>query len=186
MVNEKQNITFGMFLWLLLKKIFRIVLSLGWLFVRMTIYWIARLLYRIFRLEEIDIARTRGKKEQCGLTDFKGHTFTFKRSNEFVYNYDYYLKLLRTLDIDKEDKEDLVNYALRLVREAERGAFDTIYQYVIKNKEKASFDDFIISMIFSGNNKEVDVFEKTENPYEAKEATDQRYCDRVSGRNKNA
>lgn len=181
---DAKNVSWARILFLLIKKIFRIALDLGWLFIRMTVYWIARLLYRVFNLAEIDVVRTRKKHEgNFGLTDFKGHTFTFKRSNEFVYNYHDYLELIRTLDIDEGDKEDLINYTLTLVAEAERSAFDTIYQYVLSKGESATFDDFILNMIFSGNNKEVEVREKTKNPYTEPNATEKRRHDRVFGTN---
>ena len=78
-VKEK-NYTVYQILLLIIRKVLKTALHLGWVFVRMTIYWIVKLIYWIFKLTEIDVARQRAKfNKQDALTTIK-HEFVFDKS----------------------------------------------------------------------------------------------------------
>lgn len=165
---EEQEVRKGSiyyYLWLILKKIFQVALHLGWVFIRMTIYWIARLLYKVFRLSEIDLARQRKNfNKQEALTTIK-HEFVFDRSDAFLSQWHSFTELVRYLDLEKEEKEELVETVLAIMAETERQAFNTTYNYLAgKDIREPSFEDMIVQGIFK-TKSDIEPRKRVYNPY---------------------
>lgn len=163
-VKEK-NYTVYQILLLIIRKVLKTALHLGWVFVRMTIYWIVKLIYWIFKLTEIDVARQRAKfNKQDALTTIK-HEFVFDKSEEFITEWMYFKDLVFSLDLENEEKEELFDYVLRLIAESEREAFNTTYNYMItKDLKEPSFEDMVIQGIFKTNTN-IEPRAKIDNPY---------------------
>ncbi len=153
------------FIGLIIKKILNIAIHLSIVFVRMTFYWIARLLYKIFRLSEIDIARQRKNfNKQEALTNVR-HEFVFDRSDNFIREWNYFTELVRYLNIEEDEKEEIVENVLSLMAETERQAFNTTYDYMItKDLREPSFEDMIIQGIFR-KDSDIEPRKKIYNPY---------------------
>lgn len=164
-MEEERKGSIYYYLWLILKKIFQVALHLSWIFIRMTIYWIARLLYKVFRLSEIDIARQRKNfNKQEALTTIK-HEFVFDRSDAFLSEWNSFKELVRYLDLEEEEKEELVETVLALMAETERQAFNTTYNYMItKDLREPSFEDMVIQGIFK-TKSDIEPRKKIYNPY---------------------
>lgn len=160
----------------LIQFIIEKLLHYGIVFIRMTVYYIVKLIYYIFNLKEIDLARERGKliDNNENLESFK-HEFVFDKSDLFIENWSYYRELVAELDIPEENKAELIQYVLQLVAEAERQAFNTTYNYLrTKDMREPSFQDMIIQGIFQ-NNSNVEPREKLDNPYYENLATELRH-----------
>lgn len=162
-MEERNSIYY--YIWLAFRKIFQVALHLSWVFIRMTIYWIARLLYKVFRLSEIDIARQRRKfNKQEALTNIR-HEFVFDRSDAFLSEWNSFKELVRYLDLEEEEKEELVETVLALMAETERQAFNTTYNYMItKELREPSFEDMVIQGIFK-TKSDIEPRKRVENPY---------------------
>lgn len=171
MQEEKTRINIYQLIWNCLKWILERVIHLTIVFVRMTVYWIVKLLYKIFRLREIDIERERARfSKQEALTSVK-HEFTFDRSEEFITEWIYLKEFVFSLDLEEDEKEELFDYILRIIASSEREAFNTTYNYMItKNMREPSFEDMIIQNIFK-TDANIEPRAKVENPY---------YTDKVS------
>lgn len=149
----------------LVGAILRVFLHYSIVFIRMTIYYLVKLIYKVFKLKEIDIAIERAKlNDQEGLTTFK-HEFVFDKSEEFITNWIYCKELIFELDLEDEEKEELIQYILKLIAESERQAFNTTYNYMLtKDFREPSFEDMIIQGIFK-NNSNIEPRCKLDNPY---------------------
>lgn len=171
MQEEKTRINIYQLIWNCLKWLLERVIHLTIVFVRMTIYWIVKLLYKIFRLREIDIERERARfSKQEALTSVK-HEFTFDRSEEFITEWIYLKEFVFSLDLEEDEKEELFDYILRIIAQSEREAFNTTYNYMItKNMREPSFEDMIIQNIFK-TDANIEPRARVENPY---------YTDKVS------
>lgn len=171
MQEEKTRINIYQLIWNCLKWLLERVIHLTIVFVRMTIYWIVKLLYKIFRLREIDIERERARfSKQEALTSVK-HEFTFDRSEEFITEWIYLKEFVFSLDLEEDEKEELFDYILRIIAQSEREAFNTTYNYMItKNMREPSFEDMIIQNIFK-TDANIEPRAKVDNPY---------YTDKVS------
>lgn len=162
-MEEKNSIYY--YIWIAFRKVLQVALHLSWVFIRMTIYWITRLLYKIFRLSEIDLARQRKNfNKQEALTTIK-HEFVFDKSDKFISQWIDFKELIRFLDLEEEEKEELVETVLALMAETERQAFNTTYNYMItKDLREPSFEDMVIQGIFKTNTN-IDPRDRVENPY---------------------
>lgn len=171
MQEEKTRINIYQLIWNCLKWLLERVIHLTIVFVRMTVYWIVKLLYKIFRLREIDIERERARfSKQEALTSVK-HEFTFDRSEEFITEWIYLKEFVFSLDLEEDEKEELFDYILRIIAQSEREAFNTTYNYMItKNMREPSFEDMIIQNIFK-TDANIEPRAKVDNPY---------YTDKVS------
>ena len=171
MQEEKTRINIYQLIWNCLKWLLERVIHLTIVFVRMTIYWIVKLLYKIFRLREIDIERERARfSKQEALTSVK-HEFTFDRSEEFITEWIYLKEFVFSLNLEEDEKEELFDYILRIIAQSEREAFNTTYNYMItKNMREPSFEDMIIQNIFK-TDANIEPRARVENPY---------YTDKVS------
>ena len=171
MQEEKTRINIYQLIWNCLKWLLERVIHLTIVFVRMTIYWIVKLLYKIFRLREIDIERERARfSKQEALTSVK-HEFTFDRSEEFITEWIYLKEFVFSLNMEEDEKEELFDYILRIIAQSEREAFNTTYNYMItKNMREPSFEDMIIQNIFK-TDANIEPRARVENPY---------YTDKVS------
>ena len=132
----------------------------------MTVYYLVKLIYKVFKLREIDIAREREIliDNESNLEGFK-HEFVFPKSDLFVENWIYYKELVEDLDLEAEEKAELIQYVLQLIAESERQAFNTTYDYLrTKDMREPSFQDMIIQGIFQ-NSSNVEAREKLNNPY---------------------
>lgn len=165
MQEEKARINIYQLLWNCLKWLLERVIHLTIVFVRMTIYWIVKLLYKIFRLREIDIERERARfSKQEALTSVK-HEFTFDRSEEFITEWIYLKEFVFSLDLEEDEKEELFDYILRIIASSEREAFNTTYNYMItKNMREPSFEDMVIQGIFK-TDANIEPRAKVDNPY---------------------
>ena len=143
-------------------------IRLAILFVRMTLYYIVKLIYKVFRLREIDVAKERAiLNDQSALTTFK-HEFVFDKSDEFITSWLYLQEMVAQLDLEDGEKAELIQYILQLISEAEREAFNTTYNYMLtKDFRQPSFEDMIIQGIFK-DNKEIEPKDKITNPYRDK------------------
>lgn len=150
----------------LIGAILRASLHYSIVFIRMTVYYLVKLIYKVFKLREIDIAREREIliDNDANLEGFK-HEFVFEKSERFIENWIYYKELVADLELEEEEKAELIQYVLNLIAEAERQAFNTTYDY-LKTKEmrEPSFQDMIIQGIFQ-NSSNVEAREKLDNPY---------------------
>lgn len=174
MDEVKKSYTISEILFSIIKKIFEIITHLSWVFVRMTIYYFVKLLYKIFRLTEIDIENQRSKfNKQEALTTIK-HEFVFEKSDEFLTQWVYLRQLVSELCIEDEEKEELFEYILRLMAETEREAFNTTYNYMItKDLREPSFEDLVIQGIFK-NKSDIEPRAKIYNPYSKNNASELR------------
>lgn len=165
MQEEKTRINIYQLIWNCLKWLLERVIHLTIVFVRMTIYWIVKLLYKIFRLREIDIERERARfSKQEALTSVK-HEFTFDRSEEFITEWIYLKEFVFSLDLEEDEKEELFDYILRIIASSEREAFNTTYNYMItKNMREPSFEDMVIQGIFK-TDANIEPRAKVDNPY---------------------
>lgn len=165
MQEEKTRINIYQLIWNCLKWLLERVIHLAIVFVRMTIYWIVKLLYKIFRLREIDIERERARfSKQEALTSVK-HEFTFDRSEEFITEWIYLKEFVFSLDLEEDEKEELFDYILRIIAQSEREAFNTTYNYMVtKNMREPSFEDMIIQNIFK-TDANIEPRAKVDNPY---------------------
>ena len=84
MQEEKARINIYQLIWNCLKWILERVIHLTIVFVRMTVYWIVKLLYKIFRLREIDVERQRSVFENMDDTVTYKHEFVFQKSDKFI------------------------------------------------------------------------------------------------------
>lgn len=163
-MEEEQKTIYG-FLYDLIGTILKTLFHYTVVFIRMTIYYIVKLIYKIFRLREIDLLKERAKLDnQESLTTFK-HEFVFDKSNEFINQWIYYKELVEELDLEDENKAELIQYVLKLISESERQAFNTTYNYMLtKDFREPSFEDMVIQGIFK-NNSDVEPRCKLDNPY---------------------
>lgn len=126
-----------------------------------------KLIYKVFNLREIDIAKQREilyDDNRASLESFK-HEFVFEKSDKFVENWAYYKELVEELDLEEEEKAELIQYVLQLIAESERQAFNTTYDYLrTKDMHEPSFQDMIIQGIFQ-NSSNVEARERLDNPY---------------------
>lgn len=152
-------------LWYCLKWLLERVIHLAIVFVRMTVYWIVRLLYKIFRLREIDIERERARfSKQEALTSVR-HEFAFDRSENFLTEWIYLKEFVFNLELEEDEKEELFDYILRIIAESEREAFNTTYNYMItKDLKEPSFEDMVIQGIFKTDTN-IEPRAKIDNPY---------------------
>ena len=152
-------------LWYCLKWLLERVIHLAIVFVRMTVYWIVRLLYKIFRLREIDIERERARfSKQEALTSVR-HEFAFDRSENFLTEWIYLKEFVFNLELEDDEKEELFDYILRIIAESEREAFNTTYNYMItKDLKEPSFEDMVIQGIFKTDTN-IEPRAKIDNPY---------------------
>ena len=152
-------------LWHCLKWLLERVIHLAIVFVRMTVYWIVRLLYKIFRLREIDIERERARfSKQEALTSVR-HEFAFDRSENFLTEWIYLKEFVFNLELEEDEKEELFDYILRIIAESEREAFNTTYNYMItKDLKEPSFEDMVIQGIFKTDTN-IEPRAKIDNPY---------------------
>ena len=67
----------------------------------MTVYYLVKLIYKVFKLREIDIARQREQliDNDANLEGFK-HEFVFQKSDKFIENWIYYKELVEDLDLE--------------------------------------------------------------------------------------
>ncbi len=172
MEKQVQKITIYRFIYLIIKKLFLVGNKMLWIFIRMTIYYFVKFLNKIFKLKEIDISRERANfNKQEALTTIK-HEFIFDKSEEFIYQWIYFKELISDLELDDDEKEELIDRMLAMLAEAEREAFNTTYNYMInKNLKEPSFEDMIIQGIFK-ENKEIEPRAKLDNPYTKKRSTE--------------
>lgn len=152
-------------LWHCLKWLLERVIHLAIVFVRMTVYWIVRLIYKIFRLREIDIERERARfSKQEALTSVR-HEFAFDRSENFLTEWIYLKEFVFNLELEEDEKEELFDYILRIIAESEREAFNTTYNYMItKDLKEPSFEDMVIQGIFKTDTN-IEPRAKIDNPY---------------------
>lgn len=152
-------------LWYCLKWLLERVIHLAIVFVRMTVYWIVRLLYKIFRLREIDIERERARfSKQEALTSVR-HEFAFDGSENFLTEWIYLKEFVFNLELEEDEKEELFDYILRIIAESEREAFNTTYNYMItKDLKEPSFEDMVIQGIFKTDTN-IEPRAKIDNPY---------------------
>ena len=138
-------------------------------FVRMTVYWIVKLIYKIFRLREIDVARQKNILEGLDTSVNIKHEFTFPKSEKFITTWIYIRDLVFTLDLEEDEKSELFDFLLVLVAEAERGAFNLTKDYLAtKDLKEPGFEDMCIQGIFS-TKSDIDVRDRFENPMRERE-----------------
>ena len=138
-------------------------------FVRMTVYWIVKLIYKIFRLREIDVARQKNILEGLDTSVNIKHEFTFPKSEKFITTWIYIRDLVFTLDLEEDEKSELFDFLLILVAEAERGAFNLTKDYLsTKDLKEPGFEDMCIQGIFS-TKSDIDVRDRFENPMKENE-----------------
>lgn len=150
----------------LIGAVLRASLHYSIVFIRMTVYYLVKLIYKVFRLREIDIARQRKQliDNDANLESFK-HEFVFQKSDKFIENWIYYKELVEELYLKEEEKAELIQYVLQLISESERQAFNTTYDYLrTKDMQEPSFQDMIIQGIFK-NDSNIEAREKLDNPY---------------------
>ena len=99
----------------LIIAIFKFALHMSWVFIRMTVYWIVRLLYKILFLEEIDEERGihrvyKTNTEVVEVIDELNHTFNFQRSPEFRNLFDDYKDKLQTIRILWDHDKKRLNF----------------------------------------------------------------------------
>ena len=161
-----ENRTIYNVLYDLMSAILRASLHYSIVFIRMAVYYLVKLIYKVFKLREIDIARQREQliDTDANLEGFK-HEFVFQKSDKFIENWIYYKELVEDLDLEEEEKAELIQYVLQLISESERQAFNTTYDYLrTKDMKEPSFQDMIIQRIFQ-NSSNVEAREKLDNPY---------------------
>ena len=130
MQEEKARINIYQLIWNCLKWILERVIHLTIVFVRMTVYWIVKLLYKIFRLREIDVERQRSVFENMDDTVTYKHEFVFQKSDKFIDAWFYIQDLVHTLDLTDDQERELYDFIIQLVSEAERGAFNITTEYL--------------------------------------------------------
>jgi len=148
----------------LIGTILRASLHYSIVFIRMTIYYIVKLIYKIFRLREIDVERQRSVFEDMDDTVTYKHEFVFKKSEKFIDSWFYIQDLVHTLELTDDQEKELYDFIIQLVAEAERGAFNTTYEYLrTKDLKEPSFQDLCIQGIFN-TNSDIDPRDRFENP----------------------
>lgn len=146
----------------LLGRIFHLI----WVFIRVSIYWIVRLLYKIFKLQQIDVERQRNKLESLDNSLNIKHEFTFPKSEKFILSWIYIKDLVFDLELDRDEKDELFDSLIVLVAEAERGAFNTTLDYIkTKDLKEPSFEDLCIQGIFKTDTN-IEPRAKFENPFD--------------------
>ena len=148
----------------LIGTILRASLHYSIVFIRMTIYYIVKLIYKIFRLREIDVERQRSVFEDMDDTVTYKHEFVFKKSEKFIDSWFYIQDLVHTLELTDDQEKELYDFIIQLVAEAERGAFNTTYEYLrTKDLKEPSFQDLCIQGIFN-TSSDIDPRDRFENP----------------------
>lgn len=151
---------------LALKWLISRILHLIWVFIRMSIYWIVKLIYKIFKLQQIDVERQRNILEHLDTSVNIKHEFTFPKSEEFILNWIYIKDLVFALDLDQDEQKELFDFLIVLVAEAERGAFNTTLDYMrTKDLKEPSFEDLCIQGIFATNTN-IEPRARFENPFD--------------------
>lgn len=164
MQEEKARINIYQLIWNCLKWILERVIHLTIVFMRMTVYWIVKLLYKIFRLREIDVERQRSVFENMDDTVIYKHEFVFQKSDKFIDAWFYIQDLVHTLDLTDNQERELYDFIIQLVSEAERGAFNITTEYLrTKDLKEPSFQDLCIQGIFNSSSN-IDVRDRFENP----------------------
>lgn len=163
---EEEKRTIYDVLYRLIGAILRASLHYSIVFIRMTVYYLVKLIYKVFKLQEIDLAKQRELlyDNDENITGFK-HEFVFEKSEKFIENWIYYKELVQDLDLEEEEKAELIQYVLQLIAESERQAFNTTFEYLrTKDMQEPSFQDMIIRGIFQ-NSSNVEARERLDNPY---------------------
>ena len=119
MQEEKARINIYQLIWNCLKWILERVIHLTIVFVRMTVYWIVKLLYKIFRLREIDVERQRSVFENMDDTVTYKHEFVFQKSDKFIDAWFYIQDLVHTLDLTDDQERELYDFIIQLVSKGE-------------------------------------------------------------------
>lgn len=149
---------------LALKWLIRRILELIWLFIRMTIYYLVKLLYKIFNLRQIDIDRQRNIYEHLDDNVTYKHEFVFPKSEEFILAWYYVQDLISSLELSEDDQRELYDFLLTMIAESERNAFNITYEYLrTKDMKEPSFQDMAIQEIFK-TNSDIEPRAKFENP----------------------
>ncbi|MBU5337508.1 hypothetical protein [Intestinibacter bartlettii] len=164
MQEEKDRINIYQLIWNCLKWLLERVIHYAIVFIRMTIYYIVKLIYKIFRLREIDVERQRSVFEDMDDTVTYKHEFVFKKSEKFIDSWFYIQDLVHTLGLTDDQEKELYDFIIQLVAEAERGAFNTTYEYLrTKDLKEPSFQDLCIQGIFN-TSSDIDPRDRFENP----------------------
>lgn len=164
MKEEKARINIYQLIWNCLKWLLKRVIHLAIVFVRMTVYWIVKFLYKIFRLREIDVERQRSVFENMDDTVTYKHEFVFQKSDKFIDAWFYIQDLVHTLNLTDDQERELYDFIIQLVSEAERGAFNITTEYLrTKDLRETSFQDLCIQGIFNSSSN-IDVRDRFENP----------------------
>lgn len=139
------------------------------LFIRLSVYWIVKLIYKIFNLKEIDIQRQRNIYEHLDDNVTYKHEFCFPKSEEFLTSWIFIQDLIGSWELDEDDEREFYDFMLTLIAEAERNAFNVTYEYLqTKDMKEPSFQDMAIQEIFKSNS-DIEPRAKVENPLRQKE-----------------
>lgn len=156
-------------LWKALKWLLERIFNILVLFIRLTIYWIVKLIYKIFNLREIDIQRQRNIYENLDDNVTYKHEFCFPKSEEFLTSWIFIQDVISSWELDKDDEREFYDFILSLIAESERNAFNVTYEYLrTKDMKEPSFQDMAIQEIFKSNS-DVEPRAKVENPLRQKE-----------------
>lgn len=156
-------------LWHCLKWLIRRIFDIIVLFIRLTIYWIVKLIYKIFNLREIDIQRQRNIYEHLDDNVTYKHEFCFPKSESFLESWIFIQDLINSWDLDEDDEREFYDFILTLIAESERNAFNITTEYLrTKDLREPSFQDLCVQGIFN-TNSDVEVRAKVENPLRQKE-----------------
>lgn len=156
-------------LWHCLKWLIRRIFDIIVLFIRLTIYWIVKLIYKIFNLREIDIQRQRNIYEHLDDNVTYKHEFCFPKSESFLESWIFIQDLINSWDLDEDDEREFYDFILTLIAESERNAFNITTEYLrTKDLREPSFQDLCVQGIFN-TNSDIEVRAKVENPLRQKE-----------------
>lgn len=135
-------------------KICQVVLHLAGVFVRGTLFYMCKILYFIFKLDEFEVEEEEDSEELYEVINDLNHTFNFKRSKKFEDTWDDYTYYLnQMIDASKVDAHngntDYIEKIQTHIEEdvkilivlAEKEALNRSYKYYNKQSNKTkSFD----------------------------------------------
>ena len=156
-------------LWHCLKWLIRRIFDIIVLFIRLTVYWIVKLIYKIFNLREIDIQRQRNIYEHLDDNVTYKHEFCFPKSESFLESWIFIQDLINSWDLDKDDEREFYDFILTLIAEAERNTFNVTTEYLkTKDLKEPTWQDLCIQGIFN-TSSDIEPREKVTNPLRQKE-----------------
>ena len=152
-------------------KICQIVFHLTLVFIRGTLFYLCKLLYIIFKLDEFETEDDESEDEEVyGIIDDLNHTFNFKRSAKFEKiwdDYTYYLdNMIHASKVDAHNQdtayiekvhEHIEEDVKKLIILAEKEAANRAFKYYSKNKKNinnnVNFNEFMFNEMLEGYDK---------------------------------